>query len=179
MLSFREIADKYGVPLQIMLDGKDTLKRNFISQKGFKLMRTCYSCEFSPFDLPIAPSHTKIKRTAKNQEFSWYYYIHYKKIHQAINPLTGSFKEFIKILPNDVYFLDEKNFAFVENNEIAYVLCEENCFGDNFLLALCHAIFNNYETIVFEVDDIDPIAFRLKNIFLDGFVEKTETWIYK
>ena len=69
-------------------------------------------------------------------------------------------------------FLTKKNFAFVENNEIAYVLCEENCFGDNFLLALCHAIFNNYETIVFEADDIDPIAFRLKNIFLDGFVEK-------
>ena len=30
MLSFRAIADKFGAPLQIMLEDKDDLKRNFI-----------------------------------------------------------------------------------------------------------------------------------------------------
>lgn len=94
LLSFRVIADKYGAPLQIMLDGKDALKRNFISQKGFKLMRTCYSCEFFPFDLRITPSHTKIKRTTKNQEFSWNYYICYKKSRF----MTSAMEKFIEEL---------------------------------------------------------------------------------
>ena len=93
--------------------------------------------------------------------------------------MTASFEEFVEILPNEVYFVDEKNFAFVEDNEIAYVLCEENCAGDDFLLALCNTLFCKYETIVFEADDVDPIAMRLKNKFVNGFVEKTETWIYK
>ena len=179
MLSFRALADKFGAPLQIMLEGKDDLKRNFILQNDFKLVRTCYSCEFYSSDLKIAPSDTKIMTTVKNREFSWNYYNHYKKIHQAINPLTASFEEFVEILPNEVYFVDEKNFAFVEDNEIAYVLCEENCAGDDFLLALCNTLFCKYETIVFEADDVDPIAMRLKNKFVNGFVEKTETWIYK
>lgn len=179
MLSFRAIADKFGAPLQIMLEEKDDLKRNFILQNDFKLVRTCYSCEFSSSDLKIAPSDTKIMTTVKNREFSWNYYNHYKKMHQAINPLTASFEEFVEILPNEVYFVDEKNFAFVEDNEIAYVLCEETSVGDDFLLALCHALFSKYETIVFEADDVDPIAMRLKNKFVNGFVEKTETWIYK
>ena len=100
-------------------------------------------------------------------------------MHQAINPLTASFDNFMEILPDEVYFIDDKNFAFVEDNEIAYVLCEETHTGDDFLLALCHTLFYNYDTIVFEADDVDPIAMRLKNNFSDGFVEKTETWIYK
>lgn len=56
-------------------------------------------------------------------------------MHQAINPLTASFEEFVEILPNEVYFVDEKNFAFVEDNEIAYVLCEETSTGDDFCLS--------------------------------------------
>ena len=179
MLSFRAIADKFDAPLQIMLEDKGDLKRNFILQNGFKLMRTCYSCEFSSLDLKITPSDTKIITTVKNHEFCWNYYNYYKKMHQAINPLTASFEEFVEILPNEVYFVDEKNFAFVEDNEIAYVLCEETSTGDDFLLDLCHALFCKYGTIVFEADDVDPIAMRLKNKFVNGFVEKTETWIYK
>lgn len=177
--SFRKIADKYGAPIQMMLEDKDVLKRNFIQKKGFKLMRTCYSCEFSSSDLLKDPSHVKVMRSAKNREFSWDYYIYYKKMHKAINPLTASFEEFMEILPDEVYFVDEKNFAFVEGNEIAYVLCEETHTGNDFLLALCHNLYYNYETIVFEADDVDPIAMRLKNNFVHGFVEKTETWIYK
>lgn len=179
LLSFRAIAEKYGAPLQIMLEEKDDLKRNFILQNGFKLMRTCYLCEFSSSDLRVAPSCAKIMRRVKNRGFSWDYYIHYKKMHQAINPLTAGFEEFMEILPNEVYFVDEKNFAFVEDNEIAYVLCDETCLGDDFLLALCQILFYNYDTIVFEADDVDPIAMRLKNNFSNGFIEKTETWIYK
>lgn len=179
LLSFRAIADKYGTPIQIMLEEKDDLKRNFILQNGFKLMRTCYLCEFSSSDLRVAPSYVKIMRTVKNREFSWNYYIHYKKMHQAINPLTAGFEEFMEILPNEVYFVDEKNFAFVEDNEIAYVLCDETCLGDDFLFSLCQVLFYNYDMIVFEADDVDPIAMRLKNNFSNGFIEKTETWIYK
>lgn len=177
--SFRDLADSYGTPLQLMLDGKDALKRDFVSKNGFKLMRTCYSCEFSLTDLCHAPSHAKIKKSVKNRDFSWDYYIYYKKTQQAINPLTASFEDFMKILPNEVYYFDNNNFAFVEDNEIAYVFAEESLIGEDFLLALCHAIFHNYETIVFEADDVDPIAMRLKNNFVNGFVDKTETWIYK
>lgn len=177
--SFRGLVGKYGAPLQLMLDGKDALKREFISSKGFELMRTCYSCEFVFADLSPAPSQTKIKKSVKNRDFSWAYYLHYKKTHQAINPMTASFEEFMKILPDEVFYIDGKNFAFVEANEIAYALAEESSTGDDFLIALCQDIFKDYETLVFEADDVDPIAMRLKNIFVDGFIEKTETWIYK
>ena len=177
--SFRDLADSYGRPLQLILDGRDALKRDFISKNDFKLMRTCYVCEFSFSDMRPRSCHARLKRAVKNRDFSWAYYLHYKKMHQAINPLTATFEEFVKILPDDVYYIDEKNFAFVEDNEIAYVLAEDSLIGDDFLLALCQAIFNNYETIVFEADDVDPIAMRLKNNFLHGFVETTETWIYK
>lgn len=177
--SFCDLADSYGRPLQLMLDGRDALKRDFVSKNGFKLMRTCYVCEFSFSDMRPRPCHSKIKRAVKNRDFSWAYYLHYKKMHQPINPLTATFEEFVKILPDEVYYLDEKNFAFVEDNEIAYVLAEDSLIGDDFLLAICQTIFNNYETIVFEADDVDPIAMRLKNNFLNGFVETTETWIYK
>lgn len=179
MLSFRTIADKFGSLLQIMFEDKEDSKRNFILQNDFKLVRTCYSCEFSSLDLKIAPSDTKIITTVKNHEFCWNYYNYNKKMHQAINPLTARFEEFVEILPNKVYFVDEKNFAFVEDNEIAYTLCEETSTGGDFLLSLCRALFCKYETIVFEADDVDPIAMRIKNKFVNGFVEKTETWIYK
>lgn len=177
--SFRDLADSYGRPIQLMLDCRDALKRDFVSKNGFKLMRTCYVCEFSFSDMRTRPCHARLKRAVKNRDFSWAYYLHYKKMHQAINPLSATFEEFVKILPDEVYYIDEKNFAFVEDNEIAYVLAEDSLIGDDFLLALCQAIFNNYETIVFEADDVDPIAMRLKNNFLHGFVETTETWIYK
>ena len=177
--SFRDLADSYGRPLQLILDGRDALKRDFISKNDFKLMRTCYVCEFSFSDMRTRPCHAKVKRAVKNRDFSWAYYLHYKKMHQAINPLTATFEDFVKILPDEVYYLDEKNFAFVEDNEIAYVFAEDSLNGDDFLLAICQTIFNNYETIVFEADDVDPIAMRLKNNFLHGFVETTETWIYK
>ena len=177
--AFRDLADTYGMPLQLMLDGSDVLKRDFISKNGFKLMRTCYVCEFSLTDLRLRPCHAELRRAVKNRDFAWAYYLHYKKMHQAINPLTASFEDFVKILPDEVYYLDGKNFAFVEDNEIAYVFAEDSLIGDDFLLALCQAILNNYDTIVFEADDVDPIAMRLKNNFLHGFVETTETWIYK
>ena len=39
-------------------------------------------------------------------------------------------------------------------------------------------MFCDYDTIFFEVDDVDECAMRLKNIFSIGVKEVFETWIY-
>ena len=39
-------------------------------------------------------------------------------------------------------------------------------------------MFCDYDTIFFEVDDVDECAMRLKNIFSSGGKDVFETWIY-
>ena len=114
-------------------------------------------------------------------ELAKIYFEYYKKTHESINPLSVDFDEFKKILTRDVYYNDEDGMAlaFVEDNEIAYVYASDLDKADEFFYSLCEKLFNYYEEIFFEADDVDESAMRLKNIFIGGVDEITETWIYK
>lgn len=184
--TFRKISEENHAPLQMMLDSKDTVKRNFIKEHGFKRARVCYSMTVRKSDMlskdisGLKLLHAKEGETIYD-ELAKIYFDYYKKTHESINPLSVDFDEFKEILTKEVYYNDESgmNLAFVEDNEIAYVYTSDLDKADEFFKSLCEKLFNDYEEIFFEADDVDESAMHLKNIFIGGVDEITETWIYK
>lgn len=184
--SFKAISEENHAPLQMMIDGDDTKKKDFIEENGFKRVRTCYSMSVRRDDL-IKKETAKInlflakEGDEKYFELAKIYFEYYKNTHESINALTVDFDEFKNILTKDVYYYDEDGvaLAFVEDNEIAYVYASDLAKADEFFYCLCEKLFNDYEEIFFEADDVDESAMRLKNIFSGGVDEITETWIYK
>lgn len=184
--SFKAISEENHAPLQMMIDGDDTKKKDFIEENGFKRVRTCYGMSVRKDDL-IKKETAKInlflakEGDEKYFELAKIYFEYYKKTHESINSLSVDFDEFKNILTKDVYYNDEDGIAlaFVEDNEIAYVYASDLAKADEFFYCLCEKLFNDYEEIFFEADDVDASAMRLKNIFIGGVDEITETWIYK
>ncbi|MDD7339916.1 MAG: hypothetical protein PUG50_04985 [Eubacteriales bacterium] len=184
--SFKAISEENHAPLQMMIDGDDTKKKDFIEENGFNRVRTCYGMSVRRDDL-IRKETAKInlllvkEGVEKYFELAKIYFEYYKKTHESINSLSVDFDEFKNILTKDVYYNDEDGIAlaFVEDNEIAYVYASDLAKADEFFYCLCEKLFNDYEEIFFEADDVDASAMRLKNIFIGGVDEITETWIYK
>ncbi len=184
--SFKAISAENHAPLQMMIDGDDTKKKDFIEKNGFKRVRTCYSMSVRRDDL-IRKETAKINLLLAKEgdekyfELAKIYFEYYKKTHESVNALTVDFDEFKNILTKDVYYNDEDGMAlaFVEDNEIAYVYASDLDKTDEFFYSLCEMLFNDYEEIFFEADDVDESAMRLKNIFIGGVDEITETWIYR
>lgn len=184
--SFKAISEENHAPLQMMIDGDDTKKKDFIEENGFNRVRTCYGMSVRRDNL-IRKETAKINLLLAKEgdekyfELAKIYFEYYKKTHESINPLSVDFDEFKKILTRDVYYNDEDGMAlaFVEDNEIAYVYASDIAKADEFFYSLCEKLFNDYEEIFFEADDVDESAMRLKNIFIGGVDEITETWIYK
>ena len=184
--SFKAISEENHAPLQMMIDGDDTKKKDFIEENGFNRVRTCYGMSVRRDDL-IRKETAKINLLLAKEgdekyfELAKIYFEYYKKTHESINALTVDFDEFKNILTKDVYYNEEDGMAlaFVEDNEIAYVYASDLAKADEFFYCLCEKLFNDYEEIFFEADDVDASAMRLKNIFIGGVDEITETWIYK
>lgn len=184
--TFRKISEENHAPLQMMIDHEETDKRDFIKYNGFKRMRVCYGMSVRKSDMPTKSIakldlfHAK-EGEAIYDELAKIYFEYYKKTHESINPLSVDFDEFKNILTKDVYYNEEDGMAlaFVEDNEIAYVYASDLAKADEFFYSLCEKLFNDYEEIFFEADDVDESAMRLKIIFSGGVDEITETWIYK
>ncbi len=184
--TFKDISKENHAPLQMMIDGSETEKRNFIQEHGFKRARVCYSMTVRKSDMLSKDSselkllHAKEGETIYN-ELAKIYFDYYKKTHDSINPLSVDFDEFKEILTKEVYYNDERgmNLAFVEDNEIAYVYTSDLDKADEFFKSLCEKLFDDYEEIFFEADDVDQSAMHLKNLFNGGVDEITETWIYR
>lgn len=184
--TFKDISKENHAPLQMMLDGNETEKRNFIKEHGFKRARVCYSMTVRKSDMlskdisGLKLLHAK-EGEAIYDELAKIYFDYYKNTHKSINPLSVDFDEFKEILTKEVYYNDESgmSLASVEDNEIAYVYTSNLDKADEFFKSLCEKLFNDYEEIFFEADDVDQSAMHLKNLFNGGVDEITETWIYK
>lgn len=184
--SFKAISEENHAPLQMMIDGDDTKKKDFIEENGFNRVRTCYGMSVRRDDL-IRKETAKINLLLAKEgdekyfELAKIYFEYYKKTHESINALTVDFDEFKNILTKDVYYNEEDGMAlaFVEDNEIAYVYASDIAKADEFFYCLCEKLFNDYEEIFFEADDVDASAMHLKNIFIGGVDEITETWIFR
>ncbi len=173
-------------PLQVMTSSENKNLNNFLLAGKFQLKRKSYELEVSKIDL-IKSNNEKFQKSTNNidiindnfqtsnkgnknyQLCCDLLYSYYKSTHKAINPLTAPLEEFVKELPDTVYYQISnskiQNLAFIENNEIAY-LASNNCESFNsFILFLINMLFQNYKTICFEADDCDYLAMDLVKLF--------------
>ncbi|HEM6591299.1 GNAT family acetyltransferase [Streptococcus suis] len=169
-----------GKPLQVMLSSAEQERIHFLTAAGFVCKRKCYEFEVTKQDYLGQTGTTNLdialKGTALYQRACQRVFEHYQTVHQNINPWTASQEEFEKGLP-DLVYTDSENWAFVENNEIAYVCGKDEQTFDFFIQTVICQLFEQYEQISFEADDCDPIAMRLADQFRQPNKTSWDTYI--
>lgn len=184
---FSLLSQRLDKPMQVMVSSKDEEVISFIQTAGFRCRRKCYEIEAFIQDY-IG------KTTGETLSFAVKGHVIYEKCceimldryistHKAINPWTGTKETFFKMLPKVVFYeMDNnriKNFAFVEDNEIAYVCGVDRSDFVLFAQNLITEMFKQNEAIVFEADDCDEYAVELKNLFTNQSEESFDTYILK
>ncbi|MGN0629085.1 MAG: hypothetical protein ACI4IW_05610 [Oscillospiraceae bacterium] len=175
-----------GHPLQVMTESENAVLTDFLKAGGFELKRRCFESEVSAADFigGAAPGGGLFEAAAGSAEYlscCELLYDYHKATHRKINPLTSSLGEFQKMLPKTVVFdaVEGKilNFAFVEENEIAYLGSADIGSFRDFAFKLVGALFEKYETLVFESDDCDPLAMGLRSLFKNQDDSSFDTYV--
>lgn len=183
---FREIQQHFSKPLQSMLYENETDKVCFLKHSGFELKRKCFEYKVFQKNLKILScSNFKLdKITHLDAEYKYCIenlYDKYQENHKTISPLTATIEEFGRDLPKEVYVQKDNNeimhYAFVEQNEIAYIGSTNFNRLDEFIVKLIDVIFEEYDSIEFEVDDNDVEMNLLKNCFDIKEVLSYDTYI--
>ncbi len=165
---FNPIAEIEKRPLQIMLSASEEKKIHFIESAGFQCMRRCYEVDFTIDDLVKREyKDMDVYYCDKNNKFYMKYaimiYKHYQNTHTDINALTASFEEFMKILPDTIFYYHE-NVIFFEKNEIAYVYLKDED-STSFAYKVVSRLFEENKHIIMECDDVDSSAMKLLSLF--------------
>lgn len=184
---FDLLSQKLDKPMQVMVSSEDEEVILFIQAAGFSCRRKCYEIEASIQDY-IG------KKTKESLSFAVLGHTIYEKCcemmldryistHKEINPWTGTKEDFFMMLPKAVFYeMDNdkiKNFAFVEDNEIAYVCSVDRFDFILFAQNLITGMFKQNEAIMFEADDCDEYAMELKSLFTNKSEESFDTYILK
>lgn len=174
-------------PLQIGLDSDQLEVIDLLKKAGFILKRKCYEVEVTREDLknPIGSPRLETKLTSKGEmafeKAADLVFKYYKKTHEDVSPLTVGLKEFKEILPDQAFYYEKNGemilAAFLENEEIAYLVGFEEKLADEFINDLLIYLFKNYEEIFFEADTTDPLATRLRDKFVVKFDLTFDTYI--
>lgn len=173
-------------PLEVMTESENARLSDFLKAGGFELKRRCFESEVSAADFigGAVFSGGLSEAAAGSGEYlscCEILYDYHKITHRGINPLTASLGEFQKRLPKTVVFGAKDgeilNFAFVEENEIAYLGSADIGSFRDFALKLVGTIFEKYETLVFESDDCDPLAMGLRSLFKNQNDSSFDTYI--
>ena len=184
---FKEIACELKKPLQVMLSSEEKKKIAFLESAGFVCKRKCYEVEAEQQDyiglnrereIPYAYAGQDIYKQCCELMLD-----RYCLLHKDINPWTGSREEFFEELPDCVAYTciggEVSCFAFIEDEEIAYVygrnISEFRWFAPNLVTEL----FKKYEEITFESDDCDEMAMELKQLFTNQSEESYNTYIFE
>lgn len=171
---------------QIMCDSSQTEFIRFIENAGFICKRRCFESEVTENDRKpgkglLMEIQQYGNKNSKYQEACELLYHQYAARHEAVNPLTASYNDFINILPMQIYAeVSEnqiQNFAFMEENEIAYIGSVNKETYSAFLASVVKQLFSEYDTICFESDDTDPEAMQLKELFDTKNKESYNTYI--
>lgn len=182
---FEAVAEKAGSPLQVMLSSTESEMVDFLLAGGFERKRRCFELEVTKADLAadLVSNATLPAFKEGAPEYATccaLLYAQYAKNHEAINPLTADFADFCASLPKTVFYVKEGNgashFAFVEENEIAYVGSTEIQRFPNFALHMLADMFARYEMVCFECDDCDDSAMSMKNLFPASSSESFDTY---
>ena len=186
---FQKIADEKKCPLQVMIASSETQKVVFLKDHGFKKVRVCYELEVEKDDLFVTEPFQEIKILRANRGDADYLsccemlFEYYQVTHEAINPLTSPFEEFIELIPDEVLYSKDNDIiqhaAFVEDDEIAYVSSIDEQTFARFALTVVNILFEVYPSIIFEADNTDWVAMTLKNLFNVESTVTFDTWIYE
>ena len=188
-----ELLDKlssyFGKPIQIIISSNKKDVANVLENLGFKRKRACYEVEVTKADYCLYEKDDGIKLITAHKgskEFMACAELmleRYMKTHLKINPWTGKKTDFFDILPCKVVYEKNgdsiENLAFIENEEIAYVLGKDIDSFRKFSSNLIFYLFEKYKDICFEADDCDEFAMELKKLFNIDANVTWDTYIYK
>lgn len=180
---FSFLKDYFASPLQCMLQSNDK-RVSILCRSGFNLVRRCFEREFAKADLKNSniTKNNVFVFTPEDDEYKTackLLYETYIKTHESINPLTAGFEEFTLSLPQTLYCAQDgvdNGFSFTEENEICYVGGNGNL--EKFFEGVLDRIFSKYSSVLFEADDVDVAAMRLKDMFNDTCEESFDTYIF-
>lgn len=183
---FRLLRKRLSRPLQVMLYSWDLERCAFLVSGGFQRKRQCYEMKVTAADLKTAvkapfPLTRRSKNTAAYSSCCGLLYDSYAKSHEGVSPLTADKELFCGDLPDTVLIREENgsilHFAFVEENEIAYIGTVRQADFHNFAQALIAHMTARYENILFECDSCDPTAMELKAFFDVPCMDSYDTYI--
>lgn len=177
---FSALHARLGCPLQVMASSEERALADFLLAGGFVRKRRCFEMEVSRADLAAEPVPAALQQAEQGspayEKCAHLLYDHYARTHRAVNPLTASFEEFQEILPDTVLCASD-HYAFVDENEIAYVGAGDMETFPAFLRGLLHEMFSQFETVCFECDDCDPAAMALRACFVTEEQESFDTYM--
>lgn len=184
---FEKLIEKHRKPLQVMVPSDAEQLIGSLERSGFKLKRRCYEMDVCSADL-IMPHSTDFtvlsearRGTPEYTECAGMMYAYYADTHAPINPLTATRADFEEILPDTVlYFKTDGRIdsaAFIDGNEIAYIFSYTKDGFFRFADPLLAYMFGKFDRIVFEADDSDWAATRLKEMFFASPGSSYDTYI--
>lgn len=182
---FEKFAKDLDKPLQIMISSEETEKIEILKAAGFVCKRKCYEVEAKEQDYISGKGEGEVQYSHAGEvvyeQCCERMLDRYILTHKDINPWSGSKEDFYAELPGCVaYFcVDGKQicFAFVEDEEIAYVYGENMQEFRAFAKVLIAEMFGKYDSITFEADDCDKVAMELKSMFANQDEESFDTYI--
>ena len=179
----------FGKSIQIMISSNKKDVANVLENFGFERKRACYEVEVTKADYCLYEKDDGIKLITAykgSKEFMACAELmleRYIKTHLEINPWTGKKTDFFDILPCKVVYEKKgdsiENLAFIENEEVAYVLGKDIDSFRKFSSNLIFNLFEKYKNIYFEADDCDEFSMELKKLFNSGYDVTWDTYIYK
>lgn len=183
---FCKLKEISGCPLQAMVASDDTQMAAFLTAGGFICKRKCYEVEAGIADyigeIKNAPLSHAIAGEAEYEQACRQMYAYYVASHEKINPWTADFASFCKELPKTVIYAKNGteivSFAFIEENEIAYVCGKDSGQFKVFAQCLVTSMMSQYETIYFESDNFDWAAMALRGLFQNLDESSYDTYVY-
>lgn len=183
---FRLLREIAGRPLQAMVSSCNVEQVLFLIAGGFVCKRKCYEVEASAEDYVGEQSDVPLSKTNRGEaaydRCCEILFNHYVETHRAVNPWTAGYKVYLEELPETVAYqeLDGRitALAFLEENEIAYVVGTNKSVFLDFASSLVTEMFEHYETILFESDDCDWWAMALKSLFANQDETSFDTFVF-
>ena len=184
---FEDLIKKHRKPLQIMVPSDAEQLIGILEQCGFGLKRKCYEIDVCSADLisPLSNDFTALSEARRGaadyEECAGMIYAYYADTHAPINPLTATRADFDEILPDTVLYITKddqiNSAAFIDGNEISYIFSYTQDGFFQFADSLLSYMFGKFDRIVFEADDSDWAATRLKEMFFVLLGTSYDTYI--
>lgn len=173
-------------PLHTMLPHNEQALAGFLRTGGFRLRRRCFPMRVKKEELlkPIAAAAlTEFVSGQPEYETACHLlYDQYARDHAPISPLTADFEVFCSALPSQVVcsMADGtiRQYAFLDQNEVAYMGSEALSGFPAFAGAVLARLFEAYDEVVFEADDIDRVAMVMRSFFTDGDGFSLDTYLF-